>query len=94
MVLLPFSLFPLIYTRQLLDGCAVKTFFSDYTTLYYANRYYHPLLRTIWVFNSIEMIMIMTGGIRLLFRDGHILYVYEGIRYPGFGMAAAMGKKL
>ena len=82
-----------IYEAATIDGCGrIKTFFKITLPYIMPTVITTLLLRTIWVFNSIEMIMIMTGGGPAYSSETVTSYMYtKAYGTQDFGMAAAMG---
>ena len=76
-----------------IDGCGkVKGFFRITLPYIKPTIITTLLLRTIWVFNSIEMILIMTGGGPAYSSETVTSYMYtKAYGTQDFGMAAAMG---
>ncbi len=82
-----------IYEAATIDGCGrIKTFFKITLPYIMPTVITTLLLRTIWVFNSIEMILIMTGGGPAYSSETVTSYMYtKAYGTQDFGMAAAMG---
>ncbi|HHU79281.1 MAG TPA: sugar ABC transporter permease [Clostridiales bacterium] len=82
-----------VYEAATIDGCSrIKGFFLITIPYITPTMITTLLLRTIWVFNAIEMIMIMTGGGPAYSSETITSYMYtKAYGTQDFGTAAAMG---
>ena len=82
-----------VYEAADIDGCGVFRRFFSITLPYIKPTIITTLLlRTIWVFNSMELIMVVTGGGSAYSSETLVSYMYsKAFGTQDFGMAAAMG---
>ncbi len=82
-----------IYEAAVLDGCgAIRKFFSVTLAYIKPTIIVTILLRTIWVFNAVEMIMVVTEGGPTYSSETLASYIYSrAFSTYDFGLAAALG---
>ena len=82
-----------IYEAAVLDGCgAIRKFFSVTLAYIKPTIIVTLLLRTIWVFNAVEMILVVTEGGPTYSSETLASYMYSrAFSTYDFGLAAALG---
>jgi multiple sugar transport system permease protein len=82
-----------LYEAASIDGCGrIKAFFKITFPYIQPTVTTTLLLRTIWIFNAIELIMVMTGGGPAYSSETIASYMYaQAYGTHDFGMAAAIG---
>ena len=82
-----------IYEAAVIDGCGpIRKFFSVTLAFIKPTIIVTLLLRTIWIFNSVELILVMTDGGPAYSSETLSSYMYSrAYSTNDFGMAAALG---
>lgn len=82
-----------IYEAAVMDGCGpIRKFFSVTLPFIKPTIIVTLLLRTIWIFNSVELILVMTEGGPAYSSETLSSYMYSrAYSTHDFGMAAALG---